>query len=389
MRRWLRSTLPVFALCAAARPAHGAGRERAGQGRPSPTPSPSGRARPTSPALTPTRIRSSSRSGWDGAETVSSTAPWPTSTTRRRRPTTSGSRLAQFHARFSPSASDVAAVRRWLSSEGFSIVDVPANRLFVAAEGSVAQVEQAFDVDENMYRVDGSVLRAPNHDPVVPAAVAPLVSAITGLDGAMTLAHPNVDTPPPPPAGTSVGPCSSYWGQRTSSAFTNPYGSGPAALAHLRLPAVADQLGVRDRPAARRRARRPRADDRDHRRVLLADDPPGRRALLAPLPPGSRSRLPPPRLARLRLPRDRRAGDAAVPEEPGRDAELVHRAGARRRVGTRGRAAGEDRLRRRRQRRPRARPGPELRGRQRTSPTSSRTRGACPRRSSRAARSWR
>src|SRR4249919_439471 len=133
----------------------------------------------------------------------------------------------EFHARFSPRASDVAAVRSWLSSEGFSIVDVPANRLFVAAEGSVAQVEQAFGVNENMYRVDGSVLRAPNHDPVVPAAVAPLVSAITGLDGAMTLAHPNVDTPPPPPAGTSVGPCSSYWGQRTSSDFTNPYGAGP------------------------------------------------------------------------------------------------------------------------------------------------------------------
>ncbi|MGH3138731.1 MAG: S53 family peptidase [Gaiellales bacterium] len=133
----------------------------------------------------------------------------------------------QFHARFSPPASDVVAVRTWLSSEGFYIVGVPANRLFVTAEGSVAKVEQAFGVNENMYHVDGSVLRAPNHDPVVPAAVAPLVSAITGLDGAMTLAHPNVDTPPPPPAGTSVGPCSSYWGQRTSTSFTNPYGPGP------------------------------------------------------------------------------------------------------------------------------------------------------------------
>jgi subtilase family serine protease len=133
----------------------------------------------------------------------------------------------QFHARFSPRARDVATVRAWLSSEGFSIVAVPANRLFVTAEGSVARVEEAFGVRENMYRVEGSALRAPNHDPVVPAAVAPLVSAITGLDGAMTLARPNVDTPPPPPAGTSVGPCSRFWGQRTSSFFTNPYGQAP------------------------------------------------------------------------------------------------------------------------------------------------------------------
>jgi len=133
----------------------------------------------------------------------------------------------QFHARFSPSRGDVAAVQSWLSSEGFSIVGVPQNRLFVTAEGSVGQVEQAFGVNENMYRVDGSVLRAPNHDPVVPAAVAPFISAITGLDGAMALAHPDVDTPPPPPAGTSVGPCSSSWAERTSSAFPNPYGPGP------------------------------------------------------------------------------------------------------------------------------------------------------------------
>lgn len=134
---------------------------------------------------------------------------------------------AQFRARFSPRAGDVAAVRSWLASEGFSIIGVPANHLFVTAEGSVSRVEQAFGVRENMYRVEGSVLRAPNRDPVVPAAVAPFVSAITGLDGAMTLAHPNVDSPPPPPAGTSVGPCSSFWGQRTSSLFTNPYGQAP------------------------------------------------------------------------------------------------------------------------------------------------------------------
>ena len=80
---------------------------------------------------------------------------------------------------------------RWLSSEGFSIVDVPGEPpVRRRPTGSVAQVEQTFGVNENMYRVDGSVLRAPNADPVVPAAVAPLVSAITGLDGAMTLATP-------------------------------------------------------------------------------------------------------------------------------------------------------------------------------------------------------
>ena len=35
------------------------------------------------------------------------------------------------------------------------------------------------------------------------------------------------ETPaPPPPTGTSVGPCSHYWGERTSRAFPNPYAPG-------------------------------------------------------------------------------------------------------------------------------------------------------------------
>ncbi|HYX85016.1 MAG TPA: S53 family peptidase [Gaiellales bacterium] len=132
-----------------------------------------------------------------------------------------------FHARFAPTTDAVRMVETWLESDGFDVVDVPANRLFVTAEGPVATVEQAFQVHENLYRVDGAVIRAPNQDPVVPAQVAPLVRAITGLDGAMALARPNVYTPPPPPAGTSVGPCSRYWGEKTSTAFTNPYAAAP------------------------------------------------------------------------------------------------------------------------------------------------------------------
>jgi subtilase family serine protease len=44
----------------------------------------------------------------------------------------------------------------------------------------------------------------------------------------MALARPRTVSPaPPPPAGTSVGPCSHWWAERTSTTFTNPYGGGP------------------------------------------------------------------------------------------------------------------------------------------------------------------
>jgi subtilase family serine protease len=226
MSRRLRETLPVFALCAAlgllTAPAANA------QGKVAVADTQPGWASPSNLAGTDPNadhVVFSVWLGWSRNDDLDRTLADlydPASPAYHRWLTP-----AQFHARFSPRSRDVAAVRAWLSSEGFTIVGVPANRLFVTAEGSVGEVEQAFRVAENMYRVDGSVVRAPNQDPVVPAAIAPLVQAVTGLDGAMTLAHPNVDAPPPPPAGTSVGPCSSYWGERTSSAFTNPYGPGP------------------------------------------------------------------------------------------------------------------------------------------------------------------
>jgi subtilase family serine protease len=133
-----------------------------------------------------------------------------------------------FHRLYSPGPAAVQTVRSWLAGQGFAIVDVPANRVFVTARGSVAQVEQAFGVNENLYAVDGRLVRAPDRDPAIPAAVASDVQAVTGLDAAMTLARPRTVSPaPPPPAGTSVGPCSHWWGERTSTHFTNPYGTGP------------------------------------------------------------------------------------------------------------------------------------------------------------------
>lgn len=133
----------------------------------------------------------------------------------------------EFRARFSPPQAQVDAVRAWLTDSGFAIVDVPRNRLFVTASGTVDQVERTFDVHENLYRIDGRTVRAPDADPAVPAGISADVRAITGLDGSLALAAPEHRSPaPPPPAGTSVGPCSRYWGERTSTAFPNPYVPG-------------------------------------------------------------------------------------------------------------------------------------------------------------------
>ena len=180
----------------------------------------------------------------------------------------------------------------------------------------------------------------------------------------MSLARPRSDPPGPPPIGRSVGPCSRCWGEQQSDKYPNPYEPGrplPWIVCGYTPSQIASR--VRDRPAARSRHLTAAPDDRDHRRVLLADDPPGRRTLLAALPTCRTARG-------HRLPRGRRAGHRAVPARPGRDAELVHRAGARRRVVARGGARARTSSTWRRQRRARPRPGAEPRGRQPARPTS-------------------
>jgi subtilase family serine protease len=118
-------------------------------------------------------------------------------------------------------------VSDWLDSEGFRLVAIPHNHLFVTATGTVAQVEQAFHVNESLYEVGGQTVRAPDANPRVPDDVAAQVSAITGLDNAYALARPHISTPaPPPPTGTSVGPCSHYWGEQTSTRYPNPFDLG-------------------------------------------------------------------------------------------------------------------------------------------------------------------
>jgi subtilase family serine protease len=133
----------------------------------------------------------------------------------------------RFRARFAPVQRDVHDVKAWLRSEGFSLVDIPRNNLFVAAEGTVAQVEDAFSVQEHLYEVEGRLIRGPDTNPSIPSSLADTVQAITGLDNGFTLATPQHRSPaPPPPTGTSVGPCSHHWGEHTSSRYPNPYDHG-------------------------------------------------------------------------------------------------------------------------------------------------------------------
>lgn len=116
------------------------------------------------------------------------------------------------------------------------IVNTPANRHFIAAQGTVRQIETAFATTINVYRVSGMKLRAPARDLSVPTTIAPLISGAIGIDQSYEFIHSNtvVDKNAPPSAGfRNSPPLSTFWAEKVS-----PY-AYPTGFTDLSSPATA------------------------------------------------------------------------------------------------------------------------------------------------------
>jgi subtilase family serine protease len=143
----------------------------------------------------------------------------------------------EFRARFAPTDATVADVSAWLTSQGLTVTSVPANHLYIAAEGTAAQVEAAFAIGLATIEVNGGQRRVNTAEPAVPAELAAAVDGVTGLTE--VLAHPTrvgggaemtPTTVSSPAAGPSAGmrtagPCSKWWGEDDAAGLPR-YGSG-------------------------------------------------------------------------------------------------------------------------------------------------------------------
>src|SRR5947209_2841457 len=88
-----------------------------------------------------------------------------------------------FNALYAPTPTSEAIVSNFLRAQGFHISNTYANHLLIDVSGTVAQAEQAFQVQMNTYQsVNGRVFFANDRSPSLPASVAPLVTSISGLD---------------------------------------------------------------------------------------------------------------------------------------------------------------------------------------------------------------
>jgi len=89
---------------------------------------------------------------------------------------------AQYADQFGVSSSDLAQIESWLQSQGFSIWKSANSRNWVGFSGTAGQAETAFQTQIHQYQVNGVTHFANATDPSVPAALAPMVTEIRGLN---------------------------------------------------------------------------------------------------------------------------------------------------------------------------------------------------------------
>ena len=88
----------------------------------------------------------------------------------------------EFGARFGPSDADIAALTSWLTAHGFNNVSVNKGRTTVEFSGSAGAMRQAFGVSMHRFSYLGKLRTANITDPLIPAALAPLVSGFSSLN---------------------------------------------------------------------------------------------------------------------------------------------------------------------------------------------------------------
>ena len=126
-----------------------------------------------------------------------------------------------FTSRYAPAAGDVAAVRNWLTGQGFALRDTLGGGMYVEASGTTAQVDKTFGTKVVNYTYQGKTVRA-NSTALslpgeAPSAVVSAVTAVLGVDQGTALKQPG-DTLPGPDTGFRPGtPCSAYFGEKTAT----------------------------------------------------------------------------------------------------------------------------------------------------------------------------
>ena len=88
----------------------------------------------------------------------------------------------QYAQRFGVSDADVSQITQWLQQQGLQVISVARGRNWIAASGTAAQVEAAFQTEIHSHLADGETHYANASEPSVPAAFGGVVQGLRGLN---------------------------------------------------------------------------------------------------------------------------------------------------------------------------------------------------------------
>ncbi|KUO13172.1 S53 family peptidase [Streptomyces sp. DSM 15324] len=129
----------------------------------------------------------------------------------------------QAAARFGATATQVAAVKAWLTAAGLKVTGTTPH--YVSVSGDVAAAEKAFGTDLHNYAKGSKTYRAPSKSASAPASLDGAVLTVTGLDNAPHKARSKDQLPPPDAVFKNSGPFSSYYGSAVASTLPDAYGT--------------------------------------------------------------------------------------------------------------------------------------------------------------------
>ncbi|WP_176441919.1 protease pro-enzyme activation domain-containing protein [Granulicella rosea] len=88
----------------------------------------------------------------------------------------------QFGAKFGPADSDVAAVKAWLESQGFTVLDVVPSKTYISFQGTTGQLRAAFKTEIHHVSLNGEAHMATINEPQIPTALLPVIGGMNKLD---------------------------------------------------------------------------------------------------------------------------------------------------------------------------------------------------------------
>jgi hypothetical protein len=95
----------------------------------------------------------------------------------------------QFGRQFGPADADIQNVTQWLTSQGFTEINIGPGRTVMEFSGTAGQTRNAFHTEIHHYLVDGKDHIANSSDPQIPAALAPVVAGIVSLHNFPKTSH--------------------------------------------------------------------------------------------------------------------------------------------------------------------------------------------------------